>query len=416
MDGNVSRRAVLGSVAVGAVGLAGCTQNEVTGSFDHDWPMFQYDQVRTGTNTAVTGPTETPSELWRTDMGAVWGSPVVSDGLLCVPSYDGELHALDAATGDRIWRYATDDVIDGTPAIADGRVYFGGFDRNIHAVDIETGTREWMHETGGYVRSSPTLVDGTLYIGGNCRILECGGSRDLPEQRHGDVFALDPATGDVKWHYKPEKGVISSPAIDGETMYVASSDGVVHALDTTTGEPRWSYEALRLVVSTPAVVDGTVYIGDWGGQVYALDAETGEEQWVFSSNAQYISGSPAVHDGTVYVGLAAVPKESPEGADRPYEILAELVGLSAETGEREWTFRTDATEIGSSPAVTSDALYVGSHSLREEMSGFLYAVSPSTGEELWRHEVPGVGVGSSPAVVDDLVLFGDASGGVVALR
>jgi outer membrane protein assembly factor BamB len=81
-----------------------------------------------------------------------------------------------------------------------------------------------------------------------------------------------------------------------------------------------------------------------------------------------------------------------------------------------WTFRTDAIEIGSSPAVTSEALYIGSHSLREEMSGFLYAVSPSTGEELWRHEVPGVGVGSSPAVIDDLVVYGDATGGVVALR
>jgi outer membrane protein assembly factor BamB len=416
MDGNVSRRAVLGSVAVGAVGLAGCTQNEVTESFDHDWPMFQYDQFRTGSSTDVRGPTESPSEVWRTDMDAVWGSPVVSDGLLCVPSYDGQLHALDAATGKHIWQYSTDDVIDGTPAFGDGRVYFGGFDRTIHAVDAETGQREWTRETGGYIRSSPVLVDGTLYIGGNCRILECGGSRDLPEQRHGDVFALDPATGDVRWHYRPEKGVISSPAVDGDRLYVASSDGVVHALDTETGDRLWSYETLRLVVSTPAVVDGTVYIGDWGGQVYAIDAATGDEEWVFSSTAQYISGSPAVDDGTVYIGLAAIPEENPEGAERPYEMRGELVALSADTGEVRWRFRTDAIEIGSSPAVTSDAIYLGSHSLREGVSGYLYAVSPAAGEQLWRREVEGVGVGSSPAVADGYLFFGDASGGTVALE
>lgn len=416
MERGVTRRGVLGSIAVGAVGIAGCTARTTTAAIESDWPMFQYDTVRTGVNPDGRGPTDGPGVAWSTDMGPVWGSPVVADGRLYVPSYDKQLYALDAATGERIWTYGTEEVSDGTPAVADGRVYFGAFDRNIHAVNAETGDREWIHETDGYIRSSPIVVDGTVYIGGNCRILECAGNHEIPEQKHGDVFALDAETGEKLWQFRPEKGVISSPAIDGETLYVASSDGVVHALDVATGEPQWQYETLRLVVSTPAVVDGTVFIGDWGGQVYALDAATGEEQWVTGSEAQYISGSPAVYDGTVYVGLAAIPEENPPDADRPYEIRAELVALSATSGERTWAFRTDATEIGSSPAITGEALYVGSHSLREEMPGYVYALSPITGEKLWQHEVPGVGVGSSPAVADGHLFFGDASGRTVALR
>jgi len=344
-----TRRGVLKAFSAGIAGVAGCLGPPGERSLDHEWPMFRYDPARTGAIDGVSGPRSVPGEQWSTEMGPVWGSPVVADGTLFVGSYDSKLHALDAITGERLWEYEIGATTDATPAVYDGTVYIGAFDRTIHAVDAETGDGIWRLETGGYIRSSPTVVDDTLYIGGNCRILECASQHELPEQEHGDVFALDPDTGAVQWHYEPEKDVISSPAVVGDTLYVGSRNGVVHALDAADGEPEWTYETARLLVSTPAVSNGSVFIGDWGGNVYGIDATTGEERWVVSTDAQYISGSPAVRDGTVYIGVAAVPEPNPEGAEKPYESRGELLAIGAETGDRLWTYRAETIEIGSSP-------------------------------------------------------------------
>lgn len=415
MDEGCTRRRALQLLTLGVAGTAGCLGLGNDRPPVHDWPMFQYDSTRSGSNPDVSGPISAPRERWTAEIGSVWGSPIMKDGRVYVGSYDKKLHALDVRTGNTEWEYPTAEYIDTTPVVDDGTVYFGGFDRNIHAVDVDTGSREWIRKTGGYIRSSPTVVDDTLYIGGNCRILECVADHPIPEQKHGDVYALDPQTGAVRWHVTPEKGVISSPAVLGDTLFVASRDGVVHALDTATGETRWTYETIRLVVSTPAIGEDNVYIADWGGNVYAIDAGTGEERWAVSTKAQYISGSPAVHDGTVYIGVAAVPEKNPEGAEKPYEMRGEVLALSAHDGDRLWTFRTDAIEIGSSPAVTNDAVYVGSHSLDNDLPGWVYALDPGSGDVLWQLEVEGIGVGSSPAVVDGMLIFGDASGGVRAL-
>jgi len=40
-------------------------------------------------------------------------------------------------------------------------VYVGSFDGNVYALDAETGEEQWRFETGEGVRSSPTVVDGT---------------------------------------------------------------------------------------------------------------------------------------------------------------------------------------------------------------------------------------------------------------
>ena len=44
-------------------------------------------------------------------------------------------------------------------------VYFGSFDSNLYAVDAETGEEKWRFETGDRVLSSPTIADGAVYFG-----------------------------------------------------------------------------------------------------------------------------------------------------------------------------------------------------------------------------------------------------------
>ncbi len=74
----------------------------------------------------------------------------------------------------------------------------------------------------------------------------------------GRVTALNVATGAVVWTVRlPGKpylgGVLSAPAVSGNTLYIGNNDGHVYALDRTNGATVWSYEIGAWVASAPAV-------------------------------------------------------------------------------------------------------------------------------------------------------------------
>ncbi len=48
-----------------------------------------------------------------------------------VGSYDGNLYAVDAATGREQWRFSTAGKISSSPVVIDGVIYFGGVDARL---------------------------------------------------------------------------------------------------------------------------------------------------------------------------------------------------------------------------------------------------------------------------------------------
>ncbi|RZB13734.1 hypothetical protein StrepF001_42475 [Streptomyces sp. F001] len=66
----------------------------------------------------------------------------------------------------------------------------------------------------------------------------------------------------------------SSPAVANGIVYIGSGDGRIYALNAASGNVRWTYETGDVVWSSPTVADGIVYIGSIDHRVYALDAAT----------------------------------------------------------------------------------------------------------------------------------------------
>ena len=91
----------------------------------------------------------------------------MADGVVYIGigSYDKKLHAVDAATGEAKWTYATGGKVRSSPAVADGVVFVGSFDAKLHAVDAATGEAKWMYATSGKVMSSPAVADGVAFVG-----------------------------------------------------------------------------------------------------------------------------------------------------------------------------------------------------------------------------------------------------------
>src|SRR5438876_696342 len=229
--------------------------------------MFHYDAGRNGA-TPASGPTSA-SLMWSyTTGGIVYASPIVSDGFVFIPSYDGKLYALDEYTGSLIWSFTTGSNIVATPAVGNGMVYLSSKDFNVYigldstrvlVLQRITGSLVWSFNTpGGSNATSPAIYNGVVYFGTG----------------RGIVYARNATTGVQIWSYTTPTGgaVASSPALalGSKALFFGSNDRYLYALNMVTGAFLWSRLVGGQVSSSPAVADSRVFFGAKDAKVYAF--------------------------------------------------------------------------------------------------------------------------------------------------
>jgi len=204
-------------------------------------------------------------------------SPVVSGGAVYFGSGDGNVYALDAASGKLNWKFQTGDVVHAAPALADGTVFVGSWDSYFYAIDAATGEEEWKFKTGEDhevynqvgIQSSAAVADGIVYFG--CR--------------DSNLYAVDAHTGEKKWAYN-NKGswVITSPAVKDGRVYFATSDtALFHAVDARTGADVFSLKFTWPIFSSPAIAGDVLYFGSHDGKLHAIDLKTQKAAWEFQT-------------------------------------------------------------------------------------------------------------------------------------
>ncbi len=195
------------------------------------------------------------------------------------------------------WRFTDDDTlgcIESSPALSpDGSVlYIGSENGGVYALDSATGKLKWKFMTGGPVNAAP-LVDGS----GNIYV----GSVD------GTFYAID-KDGYLNWEFRTKEAIFASAALDSELeqIYMASCDHVLYAMDMKSGTLVWRYQTDDKLMSSPVIGhDKTVYIGSLDHYLYALSPLDGALKWRFKTGNQ-IYASPALDsDGTLYIGTAS---------------------------------------------------------------------------------------------------------------
>jgi len=413
-----TRRRILASISTAVVAAAGC-QSPGTVRTDHpisepitSWPTFRGSRFNTGYTGGPSSIGSSPSVKWTYDAdGPFWGSPVVAGGTVYIGSTDNSVYALDAETGTQEWAFQTQHRVEGTPAYHDGTVYVGSYDKHLYAIDASDGTEQWSRAFDGLIRGSPTVWNGSVFIGVGCHNLACAwyaDENDVPKT--GWIYSLDAASGETNWRYEVGNEVVSSPAVTDELVYIGASDGTMYALSPMSGDVEWTYDTRDMIWSSPAVAYGTVYITDWNGNVHAVNAVTGDQEWLADTAGKYISGSVAVDEGAVYVGHTPY-----NTLDDPTTNHAKVFSFDRTDGTEKWAFETPALEIGSSPVVTADHLFVGSHRQKDGEDVGIHALT-TNGNEEWFFEIGGRGVGCSPALVDDVLYFGGTDATMYAVE
>jgi len=124
----------------------------------------------------------------------------------------------------------------------------------------------------------------------------------------GTVYALDAATGAVRWSVALGAAVSAPPALAEGVLYVPTADQRVVAVDAADGAAQWTAATAGVVGVQPAVAGGVVYTGSRTGTVEAFaaagcGAATCPPLWSAGAGAA-ITGAPAVASGSVYVGTA----------------------------------------------------------------------------------------------------------------
>ena len=130
----------------------------------NSWPMLGGDLSHTGYSTS--NAILTNQILWNASclLSEPYSSPVVSDGIVYMSgtggTYSGKVFAFDASTGDCMWTYNTQNVAQSSPAVANGIVYvvgtyqWYGFERigggtygNVYALNAISGAKIWSYIT-----------------------------------------------------------------------------------------------------------------------------------------------------------------------------------------------------------------------------------------------------------------------------
>ena len=192
-------------------------------------------------------------------------------------------------------------------------------------------------------------------------------------------------------------------------MVVPAGNDGVYGLDAATGAVRWHFRADLHIDSTPGVGGGKVVVGSGPSrktsrqEVVCLDAVSGAVAWRTPTRLP-AWGPPLVAGDRVYIGLGNGRLDSP--VQPPATRAGGLLCLDMATGSEVW-FAPAGDAVFTRPAVVSGVVVFGSR------DGHLYGVTPD-GHEWFRRPVGGP-VTASPVVVGDRAVFVTVPGKVVCL-
>ena len=323
-------------------------------------------------------------------------SPTVSSGVVYIGSNTGEFYAIDENTGAVLWQqllgYTTPltcragkgitstatvapDPVSGTPM-----VYVGGGDGYLYALDAATGNIVWRQfvidvgttENSGYLYGSPLVFNKTISIG-------LSSSCDNPLVR-GGLKSFDQHTG------KPLRVYWTTPTgtVGASVWTSAASDGRSIWITVGNGDAGDSFSIVRLssalkFTSKWTVPDTAGTDLDWGSSPTLFQAKiNGVRTQMIGANEK---------NGTFYALKAADLASGP--------VWSRIVGSQGDF------FNFGICTAAAAWDSTHKRLFVGSNQTvinSQTFSGAVRALEPATGGVIWETGVTAGPVMGSPTL------------------
>lgn len=224
--------------------------------------------------------------LWSVNVGNGQGgnyteiTPVVDGGLIFAASENGTVVAIEASTGDVLWRERLEGTITGGVGAGEGLVMVGTEDAEVVVLDQTTGEVVWAHAVSSEVLSPP----------------QTNGDVVVAQTVDGKLVALDYESGEQRWIYETNLPALtlrgtSTPVITPSGEVIAGfSNGTLLAVSAEDGVMRWEervavpegqYDIDRVIdVDGDLLLDGNrVLASSYQGNLMAFDVATGRIVW-----------------------------------------------------------------------------------------------------------------------------------------
>jgi len=162
---------------------------------------------------------------WTYDLGTPLrgqeATPIVVDGRLYTSGTWGYVYAVDAASGRELWRYDPKatlpagrnpccDLVNRGVAVSHGMVYVASVDGRLHALDAATGSKIWEADTI-VDHSLPYSSTGAPQIAGNVVVIGNSGADMGHGAVRGYVAAYDLKSGAFKWRFYTVPPAVGQP-------------------------------------------------------------------------------------------------------------------------------------------------------------------------------------------------------------
>ncbi|MFV0491858.1 MAG: PQQ-binding-like beta-propeller repeat protein [Pseudorhodobacter sp.] len=253
------------------------------------------------------------------------------------------------------------------PVVAGGRIY------TMDALGVVTATAN-SGATLWQVATAPQGSRDRISGGG----LAFGGGRVVATTGHGEVLAIDPASGAVAWRQRLDSPAASAATVDGNQVFVVGRDGGAWALRLADGRVDWQLPGVPsksgvVGAGSPAVSDRFVIFPFANGQAVAAQKADGERVWSAQVQGSRlgrgygsitdITGDPVIDGGTTYIGNQS----------------GRTVAVDSATGRRRWT----AQEAAYGPVIpTGGSVFL----INDEAK--LARLDAGSGETIWAVDMP----------------------------
>jgi outer membrane protein assembly factor BamB len=336
-------------------------------------------------------------KVWSTGIGkgtkrnAQQLRPTFRDGRIFVADYKGVLSAIDAASGQELWKIKTELPFSGGPGATGEIVLVGTADGEIHAFQSDTGTPLWIARVSSEVLAEPVEANGIV----------------VARSIDGRVFGLDARNGRRLWVYDHNVPLLtlrgnSVPLLRAGIAYIGYDSGRVVALRlddgsliweqvVATGEGRTELDRLADVDGTMVYAGSDLLVSSYKNRVASLAADSGRLLWF--------------KDISTATGLTV---------DRINLALSDKEGnvwlLDRRSGGTLWKQDQLTNRQLTRPAIYGGFVVVG------DLEGYLHWMNISDGRFVGRTKLGGKGFTDGPLVIGNTLYVYSSKGELTAVR
>jgi len=318
-------------------------------------------------------------------------NPTTDGETVYAASFNGNVIAINANNGRKIWKQSFDFSFTAGPTYKDGILVLGTNNGELINIDSMTGEILWTTTVSSEILAPVAIKDDQIFV----------------RSVDGNLTAFLSDNGSLMWtanHRVPRLSLrgTTSPEVFANAVLSGFDDGKVSAYDLVDGSLLWEtmltppggrteIEKINDIDAPMTIVGNELYVGSYQGALAALALESGDIIWLT--------------EASIYAGMAV-----DEDAVFVSESGGSVMALSRFTGREIWKKDNLLNRYPSAPVIIGDSIIVG------DLEGYLHWLDKESGETQQRISIGKDKISSVPLVMEDTVIVQTDGGNLVSVK